>query len=589
MKARFPIRIKLFLILAGMTILVAGGLLMVINRTVEEMLRDKLLSDFNRTRDTFQTIIRLRYERLVESCYLIGENSTFKANVSLADPASVAFSVNEFALYTLVDLFIVTDRNGNVLARLDEPDKFGDSLRDRPSVQNALRGIEPDIEISAPDLWLQDGQLYQVVSRPIYAGPSLIGTITLGTRFTQAAADQLKGNSTVDITLAVDQKLLGSTVGKINNVYLSEFAQSHSALVDSVLRSNTPTTPFETSLAGVPVFAYISPLGHNESAWFVASEPISLVLTLIRILRSNLYLAAGLALVLTVLLAGLIGRFATRPILKLTRAMNDVRDGNLNVRVRTRTSDEIGLLGQSFNEMIGGLRERMHLMRYVGDHTKAMVRRASGGEGGDALGGERRDLAVLFSDIRGFTSFSENRPPEEVIGMLNRFLGFQADIVREYHGTVDKFVGDEMVAVFDGNDAFAQAVKCGIAIQRRMEQANRKGEDPIRIGIGVNYGPMLLGNMGSADRMDYTMIGAEVNVCARLCAAAPPNSILVRRTLADQHLEGFRFGKSVELSLKGISHPVEAVEVLWEGIDDDQNSDQHEKSNQHRRSSDSAV
>ena len=188
-----------------------------------------------------------------------------------------------------------------------------------------------------------------------------------------------------------------------------------------------------------------------------------------------------------------------------------------------------------------------------------MIRQASGGE--VSLGGSRRELVVLFTDIRGFTSFSEKRTPEEVVSMLNRYLGFQAEIVPRHEGSIDKFVGDEMVALFTGDRALERAISCAVEIQRRIRQEHETDPVPISIGIGINYGPVILGNMGAENRLDYTVISSEVNLGARLCSAAEGGQILIRREL----LDGFELSTEIVgtqmMSFKGVSTKLEIAEI----------------------------
>ena len=198
-------------------------------------------------------------------------------------------------------------------------------------------------------------------------------------------------------------------------------------------------------------------------------------------------------------------------------------------------------------------------MKYVGEHTIDMIQ-ASAGES-VSLGGTRRELALLFSDIRGFTSFSENRTPEEVISMLNRYLGFQAEIVPDYQGSIDKFVGDEMVALFTGDEALERAIACAVEIQRRIRQEHETDPAPIDVGIGVNYGPVILGNMGAENRLDYTVIGADVNLCARLCSAAKGGQILIRRDLLDGLGSKPEIMGTQMMAFKGVSRELEIAEI----------------------------
>ena len=188
-----------------------------------------------------------------------------------------------------------------------------------------------------------------------------------------------------------------------------------------------------------------------------------------------------------------------------------------------------------------------------------MIQSSAGEEAN--LGGSRHQLAVLFTDIRGFTPCSEKREPEDVISMLNRYLGFQAEIVPQHEGSVDKFVGDEMMALFTGDHALDHAVACALHIMQRIEQEQESDPVPLHIGVGINYGPATLGNMGARDRMDYTAIGATVNLGARLLQVATPGQILLPEALLAQ-LDPAVQAKQVEvMSFKGISEAMRVVQL----------------------------
>ena len=144
---KISIQVKLFLILAGLTVIIVGGVLFALTNTLTTKIEQQILSDFQATQYFFHQQQNMVYDRLVESCYLIGENSIFKANVALEDPASIAFSVNEFAQFAKVDLFIVTDINGKVLTWLDHPEKQGFNLATKEGVNEALQGLEPEVSI----------------------------------------------------------------------------------------------------------------------------------------------------------------------------------------------------------------------------------------------------------------------------------------------------------------------------------------------------------------------------------------------------------------------------------------------------------
>ena len=567
---RLNIQAKLFLLLAGLTTLVLVAVLYAVSLTVTETVKQKIIFDFNQTQKVLQKERRLRYERLVDVATIIGQDPAFKANVDLAKDSvsdvihqTVLQSVREFANLAPIDLFIVTNRNGMLLADFANPKNYGDDLSNRPSIKQVLEGKEVE-QSDLPELWAIDDEVYQVASAPILVNQSvLIGTVTLGTKYTIVDALDLKGNASAEFYFYLGKKLILRTDSTLNEFDLRKFVDERRDDVQKVISTGKESTVFEAKIGETEVFAYLTPLGKHEPAWLLVLVPKSTELRIIGILQRNILLFAVASLLITIVLAVLAGRFFSKPVLELASAMKEVQKGNLSVSVEPKTKDEIGQLAENFNEMIVGLRERFELSKYVGSHTLEMVRKVSESGMESMLGGTRQELAVLFSDIRGFTAFSEKRPPEAVIDMLNRYLGFQAKLVDEYGGSVDKFVGDEMVALFAGKDALERAIKCAIAIQKRADEEQKRDPAPVYIGIGINYGTMVLGNMGAEDRRDYTVIGAAVNLGARLCSSAEAGKILVRKDLIDKFNlhDKFHISQVKPMNFKGFSTALEIAEI----------------------------
>ena len=418
--------------------------------------------------------------------------------------------------------------------------------------------------LTLPELWHVDEGLCQIATVPVWLNDEeIIGTITLGSLLTEVEAAEMKGESQIDITLISRGDLIGSTDVELSDEDLSDLKQNTMYQVEDVMETAEASDLFEGNIAGHDVYAFISPLGTGEPAYYVATARKSTELAILHEIQQNIYMTAGLSLLITILLALLLGRTLTRPVLRLVDGMNQVKEGDLSIRLKSSTRDEIGLLTDTFNDMIVNLRERLQLMKYVGSHTMEMIEQASDGD--VPLGGARRELAVMFTDIRGFTAYSEQRTPEEVITMLNRYLGFQAEIVPTFGGSIDKFVGDEMMALFIGDDALARAISCAIEIQRRVDEEHKTDPAPISIGIGINYGPAILGNMGAQNRLDYTAIGATVNLGSRLCSAAAPGQILIRSELLED-LASVSVKERLSMSFKGVSEEMDIADIsLAEG------------------------
>jgi len=224
--------------------------------------------------------------------------------------------------------------------------------------------------------------------------------------------------------------------------------------------------------------------------------------------------------------AVVVARRIARPILELEQAVRLIGRGNLDVKVSVATGgEEIVRLAESFNEMVKGLKERDFIKdtfsRYV---TKQVADEIIRNPNAVSLGGKKQMVTVLFSDIRGFTVFSEKYAPEEVVARLNEYLSAMVDVIFENEGTLDKFIGDAVMAVFGSpiahDDDPLRAVKTALDMQRRLNGLNEKwtseGREPLVIGIGINTGEVIAGNIGDMRRMEYTVIGDNVNLASHI-------------------------------------------------------------------------
>ncbi len=170
---------------------------------------------------------------------------------------------------------------------------------------------------------------------------------------------------------------------------------------------------------------------------------------------------------------------------------------------------------------LGRRRTRAVFSRYV---SPVVVDELMKNPGAVKLGGMRRSLTVMFCDIRGFTAYSEKRPPEEVVGRLNEYLTAMTRVVFKHGGTLDKYLGDGLMAIFgapvDYPDHVRRAITAAVEMQKEIDVLNKnwvqKGQPPLNIGVGINSGSVLVGNVGSPERMDYTVIGEDVNLASRV-------------------------------------------------------------------------
>jgi adenylate cyclase len=176
------------------------------------------------------------------------------------------------------------------------------------------------------------------------------------------------------------------------------------------------------------------------------------------------------------------------------------------------------------------------------------------------------DQGLFFTDIRGSTSKIATSTPELFLSKLNKTLGQQADLVLANNGSIDKYVGDSVVALFAGTDSLQSAIKASIEIQKTFKNDDELSSFFEGIGIGINYGRVILGNMGAKERMDYTVIGTQVNLCARLCSNAEDGQILMPRSLIKAYDLGekFKFNDIGAKGLKGFDDKIEVSEIDYE-------------------------
>lgn len=223
---------------------------------------------------------------------------------------------------------------------------------------------------------------------------------------------------------------------------------------------------------------------------------------------------------------------SSEPIGNLRDALAEVERGDLDVEVGIYDGTEIGMLQAGFNRMMEGLREREELRDLFGRHVGADVARAAL-EGGVRLGGEVREIAVLFVDIIGSTSLAQERPPGEVLDLLNRFFDVVVEVVHEYDGWVNKFEGDAVLAVWGAPVDVADRDTAALTAARVLGQQLAEELPEISAGIGVARGSAVAGNVGTHERYEYTVVGDPVNVAARLTGEAKRAP---RRVVASQLL-----------------------------------------------------
>ena len=255
--------------------------------------------------------------------------------------------------------------------------------------------------------------------------------------------------------------------------------------------------------------------------------------------------------------------YVTKPVdfaVALARA-----DAHLSLK---RATQEIRRLAQGLelrNQFI-----RATFGRYLSDEVVANL--LGGAEGLD-LGGQKRDVTILMSDLRGFTSVTEGLAPEAVVGILNSYLGTMVDIITKHHGTIDEFIGDAILVLFGApvarEDDARRAVACAVEMQLAMTAVNerfrREWLPEVEMGIAINTGPVVVGNIGSAKRTKYGVVGSHVNLAGRIESFTVGGQILISEHTLAAAGPGTRVGREMTIQAKGFREPIKVYELMGIG------------------------
>jgi adenylate cyclase len=327
-----------------------------------------------------------------------------------------------------------------------------------------------------------------------------------------------------------------------------------------VLAQGFPNRRYVRSVAGRTLFAWA--LGSGVSVLGVVTVGITTVVDPRPVTSKDLAISVivlgGIALLVGFLTIFVAARASSEPIRNLRESLARVEKGDFDVEVGIYDGTEIGMLQAGFNEMLSGLREREELRDLFGRHVGADVARRAL-EGGVRLGGESRDIAVLFVDIIGSTTLAEKRPPEEVVALLNRFFDVVIDVVHEHDGWINKFEGDAALAVWGAPMELEDKHTAALAAARVMSRRLAEEVPEISAGIGVSCGTAVAGNVGTHERYEYTVIGDPVNEAARLTGHAKrvPHRVVANCSLVGSASdEEARHWRELEpITVRGKSEP----------------------------------
>jgi class 3 adenylate cyclase len=553
---------RLMFSLLGLVLFVAGTLLVLVERQTAGQVRAVTLRAADISRRAFADVEELHRAQLER----LGRAFTESRRTLAALEASLESGEPEWLLETAryeldlarlgTALAAFTDARGRVVATLLDGDAAaGDPAGAAVLAETAFASDRSTIAM----MYRRIGdRLFALTAEPIVLAGRPIGAVVFGVPIDAGDAARLGQAAGVEVCFVSDgQCIAGIGTG------LSQLAREMAAT-----RGRADDVMTIEGRRWVLTAEDVTPGGTLPAVRRVIAIPIDEAVAPFEQIRTVLVWTSLIALVIALLIGALLSQRLTRPVRALVQATDRIARGDLETRVPVHGRDELGTLARSFNTMVEGLalkeRYRDVLQKVVSrEIANDLIARPP------QLGGEMRNVSVVFADIVGFTALAEGAEPAQVIATLNELMTAWSHAIEEEGGVVDKYTGDGIMAIFGApivhEDDTLRAVHAALRMQEATRAVNseraKRGEPAVSIAIGASTGPAIAGNVGSPDRLNYTVIGETVNLAARLCGAAAPGEILISHATM-QFVEG-RIGVAPrgDRRLKGFSQPVPVFAV----------------------------
>lgn len=428
----------------------------------------------------------------------------------------------------------------------------------------------------------------QFMALPVYINEEMIGVVMVGTLLRYEDLKQIKKMSGADLSFFYQDKAILTTYWNQKNTHDQQLRNN---LENIYLKIKDLSNVYESLLYHE---RYIFIKTRDDAGFlpdYMVGKSLDKQLAFIEDIKMDTIYMGFIAICLGIGFSIMFALGISKPIQVLKKATEAVKNQQFNYRLNIQTKDEFATLGASFNHMIEGLAERERIRGVI----NKVVSKQIADEmltGNIQLGGEEREVTILFTDIRGFTALSENLDAHVLVDLLNRYLTSATQAIDNHRGVIDKYIGDAIMALF-GAPLYSpldarNAVHAAQDLVEQLALFNREIEAQLgitlNIGIGICTGNVIAGNMGSMDRLNYTVLGDSVNTASRAEGLTKQYGIQIaitestRQALQDDHYQGEReiICRPVEKVLvKGKNEKVMIYQVLTPSQLNCEHTDQH--------------
>jgi adenylate cyclase len=548
---------QLVVVFVGLFAVILATCFLVVAAAVRTSARSEINEELRLAGTLFVRQLEARSQQLLTATRLLSGDFALKTAAATADQATTRSVLENHRQRISADVLMLLTPDGTISADTRNPGRLGAAF----PLPRLLEAAEQSGEASQTAA--MDGGLYRLAIVPLLA-PDPIAWLCAG--------------------FAIDDRT-AADLRRVTNLHVSFFRREESGLVvQASTLDGADRDELQRGLGGIRRDGVIQLAGQphvvrveriNDDVAVVLQRPLAEALAASRGLFRTLFAVGGAGLILALLGAIVLARRTSRPVLELVGAAQHVAAGDFNATVSVGRRDELGELGTTFNAMLAGLRDRERvraelaraerLKRFFSPQLAELL--STGDE--SMLASHRREITVLFCDLRGFTAFAEKADPEDVMRLLRDYHATVGALISRYEGTLERFTGDGLMVFFNDPvpcpDPAARAVQMAIAmrdgVQALLDEWRRRGF-ALGFGTGVDMGYATVGRIGFEGRFDYAAIGTVTNLSARLCQEASDGQILVSQRVyaeVENLVEAVALGS---LALRGFARPLLAFSVL---------------------------
>jgi adenylate cyclase len=578
----FPFKYKLTLLISSVIFILLCVLFFIVQKNIKEEFIKTIETDLHQSKNTVQNLMDIRKNNMFKLSRILQSNKLIRDILldSSMDSLTANDLLNEEVLpnFPEIDGIWVISPDKKILGNSRIAGKLVQQFMHKNFVSKTLEGEEISGHI------FYNNRCIQIVSTPLYVAEELIGIIALAT--------VLKPQDIMQI-----HKMTGVEMAFFNNskIFLKSNWDLITGSYDNVSKHINETLPkqlFNQSNKNQLLSMYINkeeflyiPVSNTDNDFlpsYLVSKSLDKQLGFIETIRTESILISLLMFLLSLIVSFLFAKNISRPIQLLRDATTHVANNDYFYKVNISSHDEFAQLATSFNQMTEGLQEREKIRSAM---QKVVSKKIADEmlKGDIILGGEEKQATVLFSDIRSFTQLSEGLSPTDLLSFLNKYFTLSSQCVDNNMGVIDKYIGDAIMALFgvpiahkhSALNAVRTASDMLTALQGFNQQTGTSMGKKLSIGIGINSGRLIAGNMGAINRLNYTVLGDEVNLASRLeglCKLYKVEIIISQSTYQQlqqtpQELSTFTFRKLDDVKVKGKSQAITIYQVITEPLE----------------------